>query len=83
MIKIYQFAACPFCQKVLRAVDELKLKEGSDYVLIEASRNTAGREEVVKLGGKSQVPFLVDDNTMMYESDDIVQYLRTKFSGNL
>jgi len=36
---------------------------------------------VVKLGGKSQVPFLVDGNTMMYESDDIVQYLKSKFSS--
>lgn len=35
------------------------------------------------MGGKSQFPFLVDPNTdtMMYESDAIVEYLYNKYGG--
>ncbi|MCB1156936.1 MAG: glutathione S-transferase N-terminal domain-containing protein [Leptospiraceae bacterium] len=80
MIKVYQYPSCPYCRKVINAITELKLKSGEDYLLIEASHGTSGREEVIRLGGKGQVPFLVDGDVKMYESDDIVQYIRKKFS---
>ena len=39
------------------------------------------REYVKNVGGKSQFPYLVDDNTgvSMYESDDIIDYLYDKY----
>lgn len=82
MLKIYQFPACPFCQIVLRETRKLGLEEGSDFELISASRGTPGRDEVVEKGGRSQVPFLVDEEVgvQMYESADIVEYLRRKFA---
>lgn len=64
----------------MRAMQELKLQEDKDYELVEASRDTKGRAEVIKLGGKSQVPFLVDGKNKLYESDDIIAYLKDKFS---
>lgn len=41
-------------------------------------------EELIEKGGKRQVPYLVDTNTgvAMYESDDIVEYLRKNFDIN-
>jgi glutathione S-transferase len=80
MIQIYQFASCPYCQRVLRAADRLGLVEGRDYEIVEASRGTPGRAKVVQLGGMSQVPFLVDGAVRMYESADIVDYLAAKFA---
>jgi len=82
MLKIYQFPACPFCQIVIREARNLGLEEGRDYELINASRGTPGREEVVQLGGRSQVPFLVDEDAgvQMYESADIAEYMRRKFA---
>lgn len=59
---------------------ELGLKMGEDYELVEASFGTPGRDEVVALGGLNQVPFLVDGNTQMYESADIVRYIEEKFA---
>lgn len=82
MIRIYQFPACPYCARVLAVLDELGLQVGKDYILIEASRGTPGREEVIALGGLNQVPFLVDGDVKMYESEEIVQYLRKKYSKN-
>jgi glutaredoxin 2 len=37
---------------------------------------------MMKLGGKAQVPFLVDQSkgVMMYESGDIVEYLEKNYS---
>lgn len=80
MIKLYQFDSCPYCHRVRQTIKNLNLKIGTDIELVEASRGTAGRDEVVKLGGISQVPFLVDGNIRMYESSDIIQYLNKKFS---
>lgn len=79
MLKIYQYSSCPFCSRVQRTLDMLGLKKNVDYQLIEASRGTPGRAEVEALGGMSQVPFLVDGDVRMYESADIIQYLKEKF----
>lgn len=80
MIKIYHYYGCPYCYRVLSTLEALGLKDGKDYELIEALRGTPGREEVVRLGGLSQVPFLVDADVKMYESADIINYLQNKFS---
>lgn len=81
MIKIYQFRSCPFCQNVYFKLMNMGLKEGEDFELVEASRGTPGRDEVVSLGGKNQVPFMVDGETKMYESNDIIQYIENKYSS--
>lgn len=38
-------------------------------------------EELVRLGGKKQFPFMVDTErgVSMYESDDIMHYFRTQY----
>lgn len=78
MIQLYSRNSCPFCQKVLRVIAEMNLKEGVDYELIDASQGTPGREVVLKVGGKGMVPFLIDGDTNMYESNDIIDYIRKK-----
>jgi len=79
MMELYQFASCPYCQKVIRGMKSFGLEENKDFQLIEASRGTPGRATVEKLGGLSQVPFLVDGSVKMYESDDILTYLEKKY----
>lgn len=79
MIELYLWDSCPFCQKVLRAADNIGLEEGKDYVIIDGAPNTPGRLTVQSRGGKSMVPFLVDGDTAMYESDDIISYLKDTF----
>ncbi len=79
MIELYISATCPFCQKVERAARELGLIEGKDYKLIDARPNTPGRDVVLKTGGRAMVPFMIDGGTSMYESDDIITYLKNRF----
>jgi glutaredoxin 2 len=40
------------------------------------------RKVLLKLGGKEQVPFMVDTDkgVMMYESEDIIEYLKKNYS---
>ncbi|WP_143165883.1 glutathione S-transferase N-terminal domain-containing protein [Desulfofustis glycolicus] len=75
-MELYVRDGCPFCRKVLDAARELGLKEGEDYRVIDAAPNTPGRQTVLEIGGKAMVPFLIDGDRSMYESDDIVDYLR-------
>ncbi|WP_210410008.1 glutathione S-transferase N-terminal domain-containing protein [Leptospira langatensis] len=77
-MKLYHYYGCPYCAYVREEFSEMGLLEGKDYELVEASRGTPGRDEVVRLGGLSQVPFLVDGNIRMYESRDIVDYVRSR-----
>lgn len=76
MLELYVRDGCPFCRKVLDAARDLGLKEGEDYRVIDAAPNTPGRQTVLEIGGKAMVPFLIDGTRSMYESDDIVDYLR-------
>lgn len=78
MLKLYTYTYCPYCEKVRRVFQEL----GVSYEEVDAERGTPGSEELLKLGGKQQVPFLVDEGTgvSMYESDDIIDYARTRIA---
>lgn len=79
MLTLYVKTGCPFCHKVLDAGTELG-------VLFEEKNiaDDAVATELVARGGKRQVPYLVDSErgVEMYESDDIVVYLREHYSKN-
>ena len=74
MLDLFILETCPYCHKVMHFLDENKIK----YNKIDTS-NKASEESLIKIGGKRQVPFLVDNdrNIQMYESDDIIEYLKT------
>lgn len=76
MIELYLSAGCPFCRKVLRATQEMGLEEGKDFVVVNAASGTPGADTVKKVGGDYMVPFLIDGDHSMYESDDIIAYLK-------
>ncbi len=76
MSQLYIQHSCPFCRNVLRAADEMGLTEDIHYNVIDAAPGTAGVETVLKIGGKRMVPFLTDGATAMYESGDIISYLK-------
>lgn len=71
--------SCPYCQRVLRANEDLKLSLN----LIDISANSAKRSELIEKGGKGQVPYLEDTtrNISLYESLDIIDYLKEQY-GN-
>lgn len=78
MIQLYVRDGCPYCQKVLAATQELGMQEGKDFTVIDAAPGTKGRDVVLDVGGKAMVPFMINGEVSMYESDDIVAYLKDK-----
>lgn len=74
MLDLYILETCPYCKKVIAFLDD----KGILYNKIDIENQT-NEETLIKLGGKRQVPFLVDKdrNIQMYESDDIIEYLKT------
>ena len=69
-LTLYYMPMCPFCIKVL---NYLKAK-GISVTLKDISANPHYEQELVKLGGKGQVPCLVIDGKALYESNDIIQW---------
>jgi len=77
LLELYDFENCPYCRKVREVLCELDL----DYLVHPVAQGSPRREELKKLGGKLQVPYLVDPNThtRLYESDDIIDYLNERY----
>ena len=61
---LYYKKQCPFCQKVLRFMDDNKITMDTRDTLQPGNQN-----DLVRIGGKKQVPCLVIGNKPMYESD--------------
>jgi glutathione S-transferase len=76
-ITLYRLQACPFCERVVRVLQDLDLEYESRFVEARHSR----RDVVKRLTGARTVPAIVDENTgiTMSESANIVEYLRATY----
>ena len=78
-ITVYRLQACPYCERVIRTLDELDLPFRSRFVEpMHSERNV-----VKRISGKRTVPAIVDERTgvTMSESANIVDYLERTY-GN-
>lgn len=75
-LTLYYKKSCPYCQKVLRFMNENHITLDMRDTLQPGIQN-----DLVKIGGKKQVPCLVIDGKALYESDDIIAYLK-EATGN-
>ena len=73
-LKFYYLPTCLFCQKVLQFMN-------SNGIIIDMRSTTEPehRDFLLTHGGKNQVPCLFIGDTAMYESKDIIEYLRSRF----
>ena len=76
-ITVYRLQACPFCERVIRTLNDLDVAYRSRFVEARHSR----RDAVKRLTGARTVPAIVDGNTgvTMSESANIVEYLETTY----
>jgi len=79
LLELFEFESCPYCRKVREVLCEMDL----EYISRTCARGSANREVLIARAGKSQYPYLIDPNTgtEMYESEDIITYLRETY-GN-
>ena len=69
---LYVKPGCPYCAKVDRYLNEAGIEIEHRSVL-----EGTNADDLRALGGKVQSPCLVVDGKPMYESDDIITYLKT------
>lgn len=74
MLNLFTMDTCPYCQKVIKFLEEHNIEYNSIDV-----KDKNNMENLIRLGEKKQVPFLVDTDhgVEMYESEDIIEYLKT------
>lgn len=74
MILLYKMEGCPYCEEVLKHLEEKHVQFRSLDV-----SDPVNLDELLHLGEKDQVPFLVDTdhNAKMYESQEIISYIDT------
>ena len=73
-LELFYRAECPYCQKVLRVIDELGV---ADAVELRDIHDDDVCQTLIAVGGKRQVPCLFIDGQPLYESDDIAAWLRS------
>lgn len=75
-LALYHFQSCPFCAWTRQELSPL----GLDIELRDIRKNDAFRKELIRGGGKQQVPCLRIEQDgqvrWLYESSDIVRYAK-------
>ncbi|MWG34458.1 glutathione S-transferase N-terminal domain-containing protein [Halomarina oriensis] len=76
-ITLYRLQACPFCERVVRVLQDNDIPYRSRFV----EPMHADRNVVKRISGKRTVPAIVDENTgvTMSESANIVDYLEATY----
>lgn len=76
-LKLFVMENCPFCKKVIGVVNRLDIEDKMEIVDINTDKEA--EEELIEVGGMRQVPCLFIDGEPMYESSDIVSFLKENF----
>ncbi len=71
LLELYYFDACPYCQRVLKKIDQLKIKVS----YLDIYDNTQHMEKLLMITGRKTVPCLFIDGSPMFESLDIMNWL--------
>ncbi|MBQ9157616.1 MAG: glutaredoxin [Eubacterium sp.] len=77
-LKLYMFETCPFCRKVINAIQE---SGRTDIEMHDIHKSEADRMYLRTVGGKEQVPCLFIDGKPLYESTDIIIWLKAHPQG--
>ena len=72
---LYYIPTCSFCLKVLQFMRQNNIT----IPLKNRDENPQIQRELVKLGGSTQVPCLVIDGKALYESEDIIAWLKANY----
>ncbi len=71
---LYYYPTCPYCRKVTKFIDRNDLDQ---IELKNINQDQKAESELIEVGGKRQVPCLFIDDEPLYESDDIISWLKS------
>jgi glutathione S-transferase len=77
MIKLYDFLSCPYGQKVRIVLAEKSLSY--DLVTVDLTQNEHRKPDFLRLNPFGRVPVLVDEDTTVYDSTIINEYLEDEY----
>src|SRR5260370_713791 len=77
MIKLYDFLPCPFGQKVRIVLAEKSLSY--ELAALDITRGEHRRPEFLRLNPYGKVPVLVDEDTVVYDSTIINEYIDDEY----
>lgn len=69
---LYYFESCPYCKRVLNYLEGKDIK----IELKNIHQDQEAASELVEIGGRDQVPCLFIDGEPLYESRDIINWLK-------
>ena len=72
--KLFVGTACPHCRKVENFMEENNI----EIQIVNISGERDAMKELIEKGGERQVPCLFHDGEYMYESNDIIEFLKNK-----
>ena len=71
-LELFYFDSCPFCQHVLMVINQLDLK----VTLSDIMNSIEKRSQLINDTGRKTVPCLYIDGRPMFESQDIIKWLK-------
>lgn len=72
-LELYKMDSCPFCRRVMRYIESTGRR---DVIYRDITASREDERTLIRVGGKRQVPCLFIDGNPMYESLDIIEWLR-------
>lgn len=75
-LKLYYRDGCPYCKKVVKFLE----KNPSLKVEMMNVKDEQNFKDLVEIGGMDQVPMMTVDGEPMYESGDIVKFLKDQLA---
>jgi glutathione S-transferase len=77
MLKLYSLEFCPYCEVVIKKLNEL----GLAYEKIEVPAARPQRKEVFQVSGQNTVPVLQDGDVVLSDEEEIVGYLDRTYNS--
>ncbi len=76
-LELFYFDSCPFCQNVLQVVEDLNIT----VELLDISKDQAHLSRLLDDTGKRVVPCLYVNDSPMFESQEIIDWLNENKTG--
>lgn len=71
-VVLYMRPQCPYCKKVMNYLNST----GQKIPVKDIGQDPQALQELIQIGGKKQVPCLFINGRPLYESNDIIQWLK-------
>lgn len=71
---LYCRSTCPYCQRVMRYLRSINKEKA--IPIKDIGKSKKARSELAEIGGKVQVPCLVINGKALFESSDIIDWLK-------